>query len=51
MTKMIMGGMYDAYDPSKEYPVNAIVPSANIRKATMKDVIELYEKAFEGWEL
>lgn len=51
MTKMIMGGMYDTYDPSKEYPVNAIVPSANIRKATMKDVIELYEKAFEGWEL
>jgi len=51
MAKMIMGGLYEAFDPKKEYPPNAIVPSANIRKATIKDVIELYEKSFEGWEL
>ncbi len=51
MAKMLMGGMYDVYDPNKEYPMNAIVPSANIRKATMKELIELYEKAFEGWEM
>ena len=51
MAKMIMGGMYGVYDPNKEYTLNATVPSANIRKATMKDVIELYEKAFEGWEM
>jgi alcohol dehydrogenase class IV len=51
MAKMIMEGMYGVYDPNKEYPINAIVPSTNIRKATMKDVIDLYEKAFEGWEM
>jgi alcohol dehydrogenase class IV len=51
MAKMIMGGLYGVYDPSKEYPLNAILPSVNIRKATMKNVIELYEKSFEGWKL
>jgi alcohol dehydrogenase len=51
MAKMIMGGLYGVYDPKKEYPLNAVLPSANIRKATMKNVIELYEKSFEGWEL
>ena len=51
MAKMIMEGLYGVYDPSKEYPLNAILPSVNIRKATMKNVIEIYEKSFEGWEL
>ncbi len=51
MAKMIMGGLDGVYDPKKEYPLNAVLPSVNIRKATMKDVIELYEKSFEGWEL
>ncbi len=51
MAKMIMGGMYGVYDPTKEYPLNAMVPSVNIRKATMKDVIDLYEKSFVGWEI
>jgi alcohol dehydrogenase len=51
MAKMIMGGLYGVYDPSKEYPLNTVVPSVNIRKATLKNVIELYEKSFEGWEL
>ena len=51
LAKMVMGGLYGGYDPSKEYPLNAIVPSTNIRKATVKDVIDLYEKAFEGWEM
>jgi alcohol dehydrogenase len=50
MAKMIMGGLYGVYDPGKEYPLNAILPSANIRKATMKNVIELYEKSFEEWK-
>jgi hypothetical protein len=31
--------------------MSALVPSANIRKGTMADVIKLFEKAFEGWEL
>jgi alcohol dehydrogenase len=51
MEQMIMGGMYEDYDPSKEYPMNGIVPSANIRKATIKHVVELYEKSFEGWDI
>jgi alcohol dehydrogenase class IV len=51
MTKMIMGGPYGVYDPSREYPLDAVLPSANIRKTTMKNVIELYEKSFEGLEL
>jgi len=49
--KRVMAGLYGVYDPDKEYPMDAVVPSANIRKATMKDVIELYEKSFEGWEM
>ena len=36
--------------PARTILLNAILPSVNIRKATMKDVIELYEKSFEGWE-
>lgn len=51
MAKMVMSGMYGEYDPTKEYQMNTIVPSVNIRKTTMKDVIDLYEKSFEGWEL
>ncbi len=50
MAKMVMGGLYGVYDPSKEYPLNASLPSVNIRKATMKNLIEIYEKSFEGWE-
>ena len=50
MAAMAMGGQYALYDPSREYAMNAPVPSANIRKATMGDLINLYEKAFEGWE-
>lgn len=51
LAKMAMGGLHDAGDPSKDYPMNTPVPSVNIRKATMGDMIRLYEKAFEGWEL
>ena len=50
MAAMAMGGQYSVYDPSKEYPLTAPVPSTNIRKATMGDLIRLYENAFEGWE-
>jgi alcohol dehydrogenase class IV len=51
MAGMIMEGLYGKYDPTKEYPANAVIPSANIRKATMKDAMDLYERAFDGWEL
>jgi len=51
MAKMIMAGLYGIYDPEKEYSLNEIVPSANIRKATMEDTIKLYEKSFDGWEI
>jgi len=50
MAAMAMGGQYSVYDPDKEYSMTALVPTANIRKATMGDLIRLYEKAFEGWE-
>jgi alcohol dehydrogenase len=49
MAKIIAGGIYEKYDPNKEYSMDTNIPSANIRKATMKDTIELYEKAFKGW--
>jgi alcohol dehydrogenase class IV len=50
MAKIMMGGLYGQYDPSKEYAMNAAIPSVNVRKATLKDAIELYKKAFEGWD-
>jgi alcohol dehydrogenase class IV len=50
MAQMIMCGLYGVCDPEKEYPLHAIVPSANIRKATVRDVIQLYERGFDGWE-
>ena len=36
-------------DEKSEYPMNSIVPSANMRKSTIKDVMGLYESAFKGW--
>jgi alcohol dehydrogenase len=51
MARIVMGGLYAARDLTKEYPLNALVPTANIRRATMADVINLFEKAFKGWEL
>lgn len=51
MAKMIMGGIHGEYDPNKEYSMNIILPSVNIRKATMKDIIGIYERSFEGWEI
>ena len=51
MANMIMREFYGEKDLNKEYPLSTLVPSANIRRATMKDVIELFEKAFEGWDL
>ena len=49
IVKMAMAGLYGVYDPDREYPMNAPLPSVNIRKATMKDAIDLLERAFEGW--
>ena len=51
MAAMLMEGMYAVYDPTKQFAINTPVPAFNIRKATMADVIRLYEKAFEGWEI
>lgn len=52
MTDMIMSGLYGGgLGKKKEYAMNAVLDMPNIRKATKKDVIELYEKAFEGWEI
>lgn len=51
MAQMIMCGLYGVYDPDKQYPLNSIVPSANIRKATLADVMHLYERCFEEWTL
>jgi alcohol dehydrogenase class IV len=51
IARIATGGLYAARDLAKEYPMNAIVPSANIRMATMADIIRLFEKAFERWEL
>lgn len=50
IAKRVMSGLYGVYDPEKDYPMDAIIPTANIRKATMKDAIELYERSFEGWD-
>ena len=51
VARLVMGGLYAARDLAKEYPMHATVPSPNIRKATTADVIRLFERAFEGWEL
>jgi alcohol dehydrogenase class IV len=50
VTKMA-GGLYGGGPRAKDLPMNALVQSPNIRKATIKDVIEIFEKAFEGWDL
>jgi alcohol dehydrogenase class IV len=52
MVKMIMGGLYGGeVDFKKELAMNAIVPIPNIRKTTVKDVLDLYGRAFDGWEM
>lgn len=51
MVSKLMGGLYGDYDPNKKYPPSALVASPNIRKATMAEVTEIFEKAFAGWEL
>jgi alcohol dehydrogenase class IV len=51
IARLVTGGLYDAGNLAKEHPMNAPVPSCNIRKATITDVIGLLEKAFQGWDL
>lgn len=48
MARRCMEGMYDKFDLHREIPANATVNSPNVRKATLRDVIGLYERAFEG---
>jgi alcohol dehydrogenase len=47
---LAMGGQYSLHDAGNAYTADAPVPSANIRKATMGDLVRLYEKALGGWE-
>ncbi len=50
MAVLAMGGQFSLHDPSKAPSSETPVPSANIRRATMGDLVKLYEKALEGWE-
>jgi len=50
MAALAMGGQFSLHDSSKAYSAKTPVPSANIRKTTMGDLVRLYEKALEGWE-
>ena len=50
MAVLAMGGQFSLHDPGKAYSADTPVPSANIRKTTMGDLVRLYEKALEGWE-
>lgn len=50
MAQMTMCGLYGVSDPAKEYPLDAVVPSVNVRKATIADLIRLYEQCFEEWD-
>ena len=50
MAAMLMTGPYAVQESGKQYPRSMQVPCPNIRKTTMGDLIDLYEKAFEGWE-
>jgi alcohol dehydrogenase len=51
MATMVMGGMYSLYDPAKQHRMSEPVPTFNIRKTTLGEMISLYERAFKGWEL
>jgi alcohol dehydrogenase class IV len=51
MAKVVTGGIFGRFDPEKEMTMDTPVPAVNIRKATMKDVIDLFEKCFQGWRL
>ena len=52
MAKMIMGGLYGGeVDSKQELAMNAVVPIPNIRKTTVKDVFDLYGRAFDGWDM
>jgi alcohol dehydrogenase class IV len=50
MAVLAMGGQFSLHDSGKAYSAKTPVPSANIRKTTMGDLVRLYEKALEGWE-
>ena len=50
MARMCAGGMHGGMK-ADDIPETAVVKSFNRRQATVGDVIHLYEKAFEGWEL
>ena len=49
MAFMCAGGMHGGMVAS-EVPLTTAVNSFNRRQATVADVIELYERAFEGWD-
>jgi alcohol dehydrogenase class IV len=50
MARMCVGGMHGGMK-ADEVPETTIVQSFNLRRAAIRDVIGLYEQAFEGWDL
>ncbi len=50
MAILAMGGQFSLHDAELRYSSTTPVASANIRKATMGDLVRLYEKALDGWE-
>ncbi|MCJ7594168.1 MAG: iron-containing alcohol dehydrogenase [Desulfobacterales bacterium] len=51
MARTVAAEAFAGFDPTGELPMNVPVASANIRRSTIGDLIRLYEKAFEGWQL
>ena len=48
MARVVAGGVYDEYDPARQFTMDSPVPSVNIRKATLKEIIDLYEECFQA---
>lgn len=47
MAQTLMGGLYGSHQPDGEYAETAVVPSVNVREATLGDVQKLFEQTFE----
>ena len=50
MARMCAGGMHGGME-AVDVPETAVVSSFNRRRATVRDVMDLYEQAFAGWEM
>jgi alcohol dehydrogenase len=51
MARMVIREASGAGDRTEEASMNAPFASPNIRRSQLGDLIRLYEKAFEGWEV